>query len=308
MHWVTLQKNLMKLFLTNGTEGKRLLSFKHGEMKYDKYVNNTFRGHIILANSFQEFYTETIEIVTSFWRDKKRLPSPAFYNETILWHLSNLRSLRAVDLLFHHGYPLDGFARLRHLKESALFLGAILSGLTTFSKVSGWNEGEEPQYLLTWEDYAQIKRNRKTEEKRILDLMIRKNSGLPEKHIKELVLWEFFFDIEVHGARLTYYCDIIGDNRISIVPVPKKVSLVMFINRFCEVAWMLHRTLPGMQLSNRGFNSSWKNKWVLLDENFLEMERSLARTGIKIAEVFQSFIQSKFKFNQNTCYDRRIPD
>jgi hypothetical protein len=306
MGWQELQKRLMDAFTVKGILGKKVLSVIYYEKAYGEYVEETWRGHSILSHSFQEFYIETIQAATSVWQEKERKPTPPNYSETILWHFGNFRNLRAVDILFHNGYPMDGFARLRHIKESAIWGGAMLGGVTTYTDIKGLQSVLFTGKPVTSADWTKFRKNRKKEERRVFGPMIRKESGLPLDYIAELETWQGLFHEEVHGAGLTQALDhgpaIKGEDTISVAPKPSHLSCAMFINRFCEVGWMLHRTLPAMQLSYRLFGPSWDRKWHLIDENFEAAEEFLRDMGKRIGGVFIEFINIKFPFSPNSSF------
>jgi hypothetical protein len=307
MGWEELQHRLTDAFTMYGVVGYRICHVIEYEKAYGAFIERTYKGHSILSLSFQEFYTDTIEAALSVCNQEDGKPTPPRYLESVLWHLGNFRNIRAVDILFHNGYPMDGLARLRHLKESAIFLDAMLSGLTTYSRIKGWDGVVTPGKKLIAKDMELIRKNRMQEEKRILGLMLRKSSGLADTDIAKLEKWENYFHEEVHGAFLTQVLEhgpaIRGEDTISVAPKPHECSCFMFMNRFCEVAWMLHRTLPIMQLSTHRFGSEWADKWKLIDDNFFVLEKSIAEMGKSIGDIFIRFMEMKFPFDSETCFD-----
>ncbi len=310
MGWEELMNELADVFTTNGIVGYRIGKVIEHEKAYSSFVEKTYKGHSILSHSFQEFYMDSLELAGAVWQEKNRRVTPPTYTETWLWHLGNFRCLRAVDILFHNGYPMDGFARLRHLKESALYLAALLTGLTTYNQVTGIEGVLHATQPPTREDVDQIRKNRMSEERRLLGLMIRKDSGLTEDQLFELGRWEGFFHQEVHGGNLTQVLEhgpaIRGEDTTSVAPKPREKACAMFINRFCEIGWMLHRTLPILQLSYRQFDEEWRKKWHLLDQNFLTMEQSLADMGKNIGSVFIEFMNVKFAFTPDHNFDTYV--
>ena len=152
-----------------------------------------------------------------------------------------------------------------------------------------------------------MRRNSMKEENKILGLMLRKKAGLAPEDIAQLQKWESFFNKEVHGATLTQAFEhgpaLQGEGGISVAPIPNKDSIGMFMNRFTEVAWMLHRTLPMLQLSSQRFDSEWMGKWKLLDQNFHEMVKGTAELEREFFYTIIRFVNTKFPFNEETCYD-----
>jgi len=307
--WEKLLTGLADAFTTDGIIGKKLYQVNQKEKAYGEYVEHTWRGHSIISHAFQEFYIETLQTAATVWQETNQEPTPPTYAETFMWHLANFRSLRAVDILFHNGYPMDGFARLRHLKESAVFLAAILGGITSWTEIKGF-EGVPSRKRFTPEDVRRIQAKRMKEERRVLNAIVRKESGLSEKQKDELRIWADFFHQEVHGAQLTQFLEhgpaMRGEDTTSVAPKPREDSCAMFMNRFSEVAWMLHRTLPILQLSNRTFDETWNQKWFLLDQNFKKNEECLQDMGKKIAGVFLEFIEIKFPFGPHFTFDAHV--
>ena len=141
----------------------------------------------------------------------------------------------------------------------------------------------------------------------MLELMIRKQSGLAQDYLDELARWEGFFNEEVHGARLTMFVEegpaIKGEDTCSVAPKPRPEPCFMFMNRFSEVCWMLHRTLPILQLRDRPFREPWAQNWSILDDSFLSMEKELADIGKRIASVIIELIKAKFPFGPQTVFE-----
>jgi len=203
---------------------------------------------------------------------------------------------------------MQGLALLRQLKEQALFLGAMLSGITSWAKIKGLEEWTGRP--LTEQQKGRVRSNRMKEEKRVLNLMIRKHSRLPKEDLSELARWESVFNLEIHGGFLTQWLDhgpgMRGNDGVSLGPELRTESLAMYMNRFCEVAWMLHRTLPILQLSDRRFDQKWVQTWRLLDENFYAMEyHTLAEANKRVREAIIRFMRLKFSFAPDQdCFDR----
>lgn len=306
------QKRLEQTFSRNGVVGYLLNDVLSAEKNYSILVEDKYQGHSVLSHSFQHFYIESIHEATKYWKDKDRTPLPDYYSGICLQHLTIFRNIRAADVLFHNGYPMDGFARLRHIKDSVIFLAAIMNGFTTLSAINGLPAENGLNTPISDDGYKIIVRNRKTEERRVLDIMIRNKSGLDPIHLNRLSQWETMFNDEVHGARLTMALEhgpaAKGEDTTTIAPKFRERSCGMFMNRFSEVCWMLHRTLPFLQLSYKPFNDIWVNKWHILDDSFLYMEQSLANAQKDIAKAIISMIEKKFPFSQHSYYScRTIP-
>ena len=162
------QERLSKTFSQDGVIGRKLFDVMQHEHAYGQFVESEYKGHSVLAHSFQEFYIESLQLAASAWQEPDRTPTPRTYSEVVHQHFANFRTLRAVDTLFYSGYPMAGFARLRHLKESALFLAAILSGVTTYDAISGWKQATTEGAPLTQAGYREMRQRRKKEQRRVL--------------------------------------------------------------------------------------------------------------------------------------------
>jgi len=204
--------------------------------------------------------------------------------------------------LFTSGYPLDGYALLRDIKDRSIFLAAIISGITSLSKIFGYIGN----IALTDETYKKLKAERKKEEFRVLDLTIRKKSGLKKDMLVVLQKWENLFHEEVHGSKLTFYSEggkwLRGEMPLSIGPVPIEESCGMYMNRACELGWLVVRLLPYLQIAPNSFGSKWSEKWYVLDDSFRIMIKGLEKLGKKIATAFEYFIDVKFPFNPDVYY------
>lgn len=65
------------------------------------------------------------------------------------------------------------------------------------------------------------------------------------------------------------------------------------MNRFCEVSWLFHRTIPLLQGPGLEFSDSWRERWRVLEDSFWQMELGLADIGKEVANVFIRFIDTK---------------
>jgi hypothetical protein len=212
------------------------------------------------------------------------------------------RSVRAAENLFTTGYPLDGYALLRDIKDRTIFIAAIAHGITSLSKIFGLDS----QQPINKETYEKIKKQRKNEEYKILKKMIRKDSGLNPDILNELQLWEQFFNEEVHGSKLTYFSDggewLQGKRQLSIGPVPVDRAIAMYMNRSAEIGWLVTKIFPLLQLESFSFGEDWAKKWIVLDDSFRIMIKGLEMLEKKIATAFISFVDTKFSFTANSHY------
>lgn len=229
------------------------------------------------------------------------------YTYTVLLYATNFRSLRATVNVFLNGYPLDGYALLRDLKDRAIFLAAVMGKATTFGKLRGSRGVIAAAQPPTEEQYAQVVKRRKAEEHRILNLMVRDRDacGLPSEVWAEMKRWDALFHQEVHGSRLTLALGLTwarGVGRLPIGPVLDKLSAGMYMCRSDEICWMHLRTLPFLQLEPHELGDEWAAKWAVLDSSFRVSVQALANMGKPIASAVEHFIDAKFPFSPNSAY------
>ena len=116
----------------------------------------------------------------------------------------------------------------------------------------------------------------------------------------------------VHGSRFTTTVEFggwaRGTENLSIEPVPNDRAIVGYVNRATDVFWMMHRTLPFLQLTESAFGTSWAEKWSVLDVSFRQMEEELNNVGIEIARAIEALIDRQFPFGPSTVYvERDVP-
>lgn len=296
------QKRLEKNFSVDGYTGGHLFEIIKLENEYGKLYTSTFHGQLVLIDSFQSFYVETIRtiyklIATNGW--PKECP---YYTPILLYYVMNFRSFRACENLLLKGYPLDGYSLLRNLKDRAVFLGGIANNITTFNKIYGYAGSK----ALTDEVWKKWKNEIKKEEQQVLSRMLRKDSGLPEGIVFELTKWEQLFHSEVHGSKLSFFGElgewIKSKQPPSLGPLPNINSLGMYMNRAVEIGWMLVKLLPYLQPTENAFGDEWKGRHKILDESFRFAEQGLSEMGKKIADAFIFFVDKKLQFVENFHY------
>jgi hypothetical protein len=175
------QKTLEDNFSYNGLIGGRILpSTMEQERICGAYFVQKFRGHRVLADSFLDFFGITVRSAGE-GHIKHGWPAHPYYRICVVEFVTQFRGIRAAELLSVNGYPLDGYSLQRNLKDQALFLGAIVGGISSFPALYGLNEST----VTPWskKDQQAALRRRRDEEKRILNQMIGKNSGLDATHL-----------------------------------------------------------------------------------------------------------------------------
>lgn len=298
------QRRLENYFMVDGVTGKPLIPVLNMESDYGIYVVERFKGQFVLMDSFFGFFVETINKAVKFASLKKWPPEYSYYPLVLHYYVTIFRSFRAAENLLKSGYPLDGYALLRDLKDRAIFVGALVHGKTSFQKLSGVLEN---QFVtsITEKEYQRIKKRRKDEECRVLNEMIRRKSGLPADVQKELEIWENLFHEGVHGSRLTFARDIgwlQGKRPLSLGPIPDEGSIAPYINRASEIGWLFLRTFPFLQLEPNAFGKEWREKWTVLDDSFLIMIQALEKAGKKIGQAIPVLVNMKFTFPDDLYY------
>jgi hypothetical protein len=198
------QRRLEETFSFNGVVGGRLLPaiMRMEDLCGLQYVQS-YTGHRILTDAFLDFFAITLSETTSRVSQNDWPRDMANYKTCLLFFLTLFRTMRAAEVLAVNGHALDGYALLRNAKEQVLCLGAIASAQSSFAAVLG-SKGLPADRKWTAAEYEQARRNRESEERRIQDLMLGRNSGLTEDQIEELTNWGRLFNQQVHGSRFTF--------------------------------------------------------------------------------------------------------
>ena len=150
---------------------------------------------------------------------------------------------------------------------------------------------------------------RKNEEKRILSQMIGKNSGLDATHREAIIQWNNLFHQQVHGARLSIMRETFAwfreEKDFDVAPRMDDDGFTMYMNRFTEIAWMTHRSLPFLQTEIIHFSDEWQRQWQVLDDALRVFVEGLGSLGKKIAPAFIAMIDSKFATSPASRYVER---
>ncbi len=297
------QKRLEENFSHRGIVGGHLLEIIEMEKAYGEFFVKKYHGQSVLIDSFQSFFIETLQVAQD-WIQSKGWPTKApNYVPMYLYFLTLFKSFRACENLLISGYPYDGYALLRDIKDRIMFLGAIAKNITTLPKIMGYGllgVSSSPG------EYKRIKPIIMKEEKKAHNKMLRKESDLPKDIKEELTRWEQLFHEEVHGSRFTYFMEgpewLKGGKPPSLGPKPKDLPMLMYMNRASEIGWLLVRLLPFLQPIEKAFGDSWFKRHEILDDSFREMIKSLSELGKKIADAFIYFADDKFKFPDTFHY------
>jgi hypothetical protein len=298
------QKRLADNFSENGIIGGNLLPIAQTEDEVGAhYVINTFKGHDVLANAFMGFFAHTLRVARLSIGKLGWPTAKPNYPIVLAYFLHLFRRCRAAEILSLKGYPLDGYALMRDIKDRAIALGAMGHNVTTILRVLGTLEQPVPK------DEAEYRkksvRKRKDEENKIWRRMVGTESGLPPDIQETLKRWDEFFHLEVHGGIYSLMQEISGFETGTgsfIGPTHSQDAYVMYINRASEINWLITRLLPYLQPSMNVFGDGWDRKRTILDESFRYMAEDMSSLGKHIGEAFITLIDSKFSFGSSFCY------
>jgi len=277
------------------------------EERYGADVSAQYQPHQLITDCFFSFYMETLHLTAALMRGDGASHLPAGYPSIFLIHVTNLRSLRAADIAFMHGYPLDGVALLRDLKDRALLLAAIAAHTTSLEAWLG--PMTTPGHVkLSDGKRDELRKRRIREERGVFDLMLRSKCGLPEEAKRQLKRWEQLFHSEVHGSMLTMahlHTEWDDTTRLGAWPTLQERPAAMYMNRSAEVHWMVLRTLPFLQLAPRAFGEKWADDWTVLDESFRIDVEALGKLGKPIKRIVAAVIKlldEKLAFSPDCHY------
>jgi hypothetical protein len=301
------QRRIEAAFTEAGVLGPYLHPVLVSEQSYRSYVEDTFHGYIVLTNSFLSFYVETLTTVEARLHELSVTLDAPWYVPLLLLHSANFSTFRGAENLLLWGYPFAGYGLLRDLKDRALILAGIASGFTTYQRMCGLDFLEGSARSLTKDDMPEVQKRRIRAEHEVFEKLIRAGSDLQEDHLRELNRWEQMFHQEVHGARLSSSVTgmrwVRGESSLPLLPEPKAQMIGMYLNRSHEIAWMILRTFPFLQLTANAFGPQWASKWAVLDDSFRTAIGALEGVGTRMAPAIIHLIDTKFKcWPQTTHY------
>ncbi|MGB7541481.1 MAG: hypothetical protein WBM28_05630 [Burkholderiales bacterium] len=257
------------------------------------------KGYRALSDAFKCFFLETVELVNVECRPKIKIPLSQFYGLFMPRLAHNFQSLCAAERVAIRGYPLHGYTLLRNTFDNIVLTSAALQKFTDFYSIEGLAPGKTA-------DLNTVRKLRKNTEATVRLKMTGNQSGLSPETLEELVIWDSLFDLETHGARLSLTQAqgwMKGDEALPILPQFNERTSAMFINRYCEVAWMTHRLLPLMQPSSVPLPESWRKKWKVIDDSFEICVYSLTQQlDKKIGAAIVEFVKTKFPFNDQSAF------
>lgn len=151
-----------------------------------------------------------------------------------------------------------------------------------------------------------MKKLRKETEFEVRRKMTGSDSGLTPETRDELSKWDALFDFEVHGARLSFAGAqgwMKGQEPLPVLPRFEEKQFAMFVNRYCEVIWMVHRLTPAIQPPGVPLPAAWGEKWRVLDDSFEITVHSLTQQlGKKIGGAVVELVRAKFPFDEQSAF------
>lgn len=269
----------------------------------ESYGNDVlkYKGYLALSDAFKCHFLETVEAVNADIRPMVKNPLPESYALFVPRIVSNFSGLCAAERVAIKGYPYQGYTLLRNVFDSIVLTSGALQNLASFYDVMGVVPGEEF-------DPKASKQLRKITEYEVRRLMSGSKSGLSNDTIDELKLWDDLFDFETHNAMLSATHAVgwmKGAASLPVIPKFDEGAFALFMNRYCEISWMLHRLVPMQQPDGIHLSDSWGEKWVVIDESFEQMVHSLTeQLGKKIGRAVVEFVTAKFPFSAKSSFPR----
>lgn len=258
-----------------------------------------YKGFLVLSDAFKSFVLETVERFNNEIRPNVSAPLSEYYPQFIPRITQSFRTICASERVSLNGYPYHGYTLLRNEFDSSILTSACLQGITDFYKISGLDP-TKPY------DEKSAKRLRKNTEFEVRKVMTGPKSGLSDQTIGELERLNALFDFETHGSHLslTHAMDWMkGISSLPLAPKFEERAFALFMNRFCEISWMMHRLLPMMQPNNPQFGEDWKEKWRIIDDSFKHIVSSLtSENKLPVGAAVVEFVESKFPFNENSGF------
>jgi hypothetical protein len=257
------------------------------------------KGYLALSDAFKCFFLETVELINTQLRPRVEGPVSEYYVIFLPRLTSDFRALCGAERIAINGYPYQGYTLIRNVFDSLVLSSAALQSFADFYSIEGVERG------VTFDAKASH-RLRKKAEFEARAKMTGKESGLSDEVVDELAKWDGLFDAETHGSRLskTHAMEWMkGVGPLHVLPQYDEDAFAVFLNRYCEVGWMLHRLVPLTQPRGTYTGEGWAEKWHVIDESFEQMVDSLThQLGKKIGRMLVEFVKAKFPFSPTSAF------
>lgn len=289
---------LENISVEGGVQYGRISDLLSAEAAFGEQVLK-FKGYLALSDAFKCHFLETAELIDVHVRSHVTSPLPEFYPLFLVKLTHAFHLLCGAERAALHGYPYLGYTSLRNIFDNVVMASAALQKLTDFYAMEGIAPGKAF-------DLKSIKKKRKDTEFAVREQMTGQKSGMSPDVISELKDWDDLYDLETHGSRLSLAdaMDFLkGRAPLPVVPQYKEPSFAIFVNRYCEVAWMTHRLIPLTQPSGIQFPQEWSEKWAIIDDSFSKTVLSLTDELKKpIGAAIAVFLEMKFPFNAKSQF------
>jgi hypothetical protein len=258
-----------------------------------------FKGYLALSDAFKSLGIETLGELLNEIRPLVKKPLSDSYAIFLPRLVHSFQTMCGAERVALRGYPLHGYTLLRNTFDNLVLTSAALQKHTDFYSIEGLEPGKpfDPNTFGTL---------RKKTEWKVREVMTGAKSGLSQKTIDKLRKWDALFDYETHGARLSLATAMgwmKGIEPLAVLPAFHKDNFALFMNRYCEVAWMAHRLVPAVQPPEVPFSSDWKKRWGIIDESFELLVHSLtAELGKDIGQVMVDLVKTKFPFTADAVF------
>jgi hypothetical protein len=131
------QKQLADTFTVNGLIGGDLQSVFRAEDNVGHHLIKTFHGQNVLLDSFHSFFVETLRSAIDHV-DWHGWPQDRINYPIAMAYFVNLfRRCRACEILYIKGYPLDGYALMRDIKDRAFMLAGVAQNRIKLTAIIG---------------------------------------------------------------------------------------------------------------------------------------------------------------------------
>ena len=303
------RRRLEDIFTHNGSIGGRSLpSLVEQEGICGAYFRDREPDYRVLADSFCDFFATTLGAAASAYHDKG-WPDHPCYGLCVIEFVAQFRGFRAAEILSANGYPFDGCARLRELKDQAIILGAIAGGRSSFPALYGCEAALSAQ---GWDELAQagLLRRSVEQERTIFSWMMGGTSGLDAATIAAIGRWNDLFNLKIDGKRSITSLEMKAwsENRahFSVGPRIDNDTGALYARGFVEIAWMTLRTLPFLQTEKVRFTENWGQTWGLLDQSMrLAVEAAAGPPDEPTSSPFITMIDAKFSATPQLRYAER---
>ncbi|MBY0355496.1 MAG: hypothetical protein K2Q12_07170 [Rickettsiales bacterium] len=290
--------SLHRAFKYEGLTGGRIFYLDQREKVFERHVSQKYNGFAVVLDCFFDFFIEVLDTKHALLA-KEGWPSNGWFSIILQRYHTFFHDLRACWLMYINGYPMAGVGYLRDVFDRAVVLAAVFNGYAEMQELYGiqGDAFDEKTYKAKIQDCR----------KRCFSQMIGDNSNLSDESKATL---RFIKDISHQQVHSAIYTDLqshalMQKGILNYMPHPNETNEGMFINRFTEIAWFVHRLLCFIQTKPYEFSQSQQVKWELLDSSF---ERIIFSTHQQLDKDFPlAYIEAtktKFAFHPSSSFSK----